>query len=121
MRRNILNSPRLLELKKGRRKVIFKKILLSFLALFIIFASLVYLSRLEQINITEIKISGNKSIDADTIKSVTQQEITGNYLWFIPKTNFLLYPKSIIKAKLQDEFFLFSHKLNIPLFKKFFK
>jgi hypothetical protein len=104
MKRNILNSPRLLELKKGRQRVFLKKILLSMFALLVIFASLAYLSRLPIFNIREVEIIGNKAVDTEMIKATVEKEIAGNYLWFFPKTNILFYPKDNIKKELYNKF-----------------
>ncbi|KKQ46156.1 MAG: hypothetical protein US65_C0044G0006 [Candidatus Yanofskybacteria bacterium GW2011_GWC2_37_9] len=104
MKRNILNSPRLLKLKKKRQKIFLNKIFLSVISLLTVFAGLSYLSGLKQLNITEVKINGNKSIDSEMAKIIAQKEITGNYLWFFPKTNILFYPKNNIKNELQNEF-----------------
>ncbi len=104
MKRNILNSPRLLKLKKKRQKIFINKIFLFIIALLAVFTGLSYLSGLKQLNIAEVKINGNKSIDSEMAKIIAQKEITGNYLWFFPKTNILFYPKNNIKNELQNEF-----------------
>ena len=104
MKRNVLNSPRLLKLKKKRQRIFLNKIFLSAIVFFAIFAGLFYLSRLKQLNIAEIKISENKAIDAETAKMIVQEKISGNYLWFLPKTNILFYPKNNIKNELQNKF-----------------
>lgn len=100
MKRNVLNSPRLLKLKKHRRNVFLNKIFLFILALLAVFAGLVYVSRLSSLNISSVEIIGNKITDTETIKTAVQKEIMGNYLWFFPKTNILFYPKNDIKREL---------------------
>lgn len=103
-KRNVLNSPRLLELKKKRHRVFLSKILLFLFVFVIIFISLVYLSRISALNINAIEITGNKAVDTEMIKVSVEKEITGNYLWFFPKTNILFYPQNSIKNKLLNEF-----------------
>ena len=103
-KRNLLNSPRLLELKKKRRRIFINKILLSTFSLLVIFTSLAYFSRISAFNINSVEIQGNKVIDIETIKSVVDKDLTGNYLGFFPRTNFLIYPKSKIKKELTDQF-----------------
>ena len=98
-KRNILNSPRLLELKRGRRKVFFTKILLSLTALLLVFGSLSYIFRLEQLNITSVEITGTKVLDGATIKMIAEERIAGHYLW-----NVLFYPKDAIKKDLFEKF-----------------
>lgn len=104
MRKNVLNFPRLLELKKSRRKLLINKILLSVLALLVIFSSLAYISRLAGLNISSVEITGNKVIDTETIKTIVEKEIQGKYWWFFPKTNILFYPKNNIKNELSNKF-----------------
>src|SRR3989344_1774232 len=103
-KRNVLNSPRLLELKKHRRRIVINKILLSVIAILAILGSLVYISRIPKLNISTIEVSGNKIIDTDTIRTTVEQKIAGNYLWILPKTNIFLYPESKIKEKLSKSF-----------------
>ena len=102
--RNILNSPRLLELKRKRRRIFFGKFLLVVFSLATIFAGLIYLSRLSALNIKEVKIISSGAIDAPTVKTAVETEITGNYLWFLPKTNILFYPKKKIETELYHKF-----------------
>jgi len=104
MRKNVLNSPRLLELKKKRRKIFLKKVSIYLVVLTIIFAGLAYLSRLPSVNITSIEITGNKVLDSDGLKSVVSDELTGNYFLIFPKTNIFLYSKNSIKKHLLGKF-----------------
>jgi hypothetical protein len=104
MRKNVLNSPHLLELKKKRRRIILSKILLSIFLFAVIFASMAYISRTPFLNIQGIETTGSKAIDIEKIKEIVQKNISGNYLWFFPKTNILFYPKNEIKNELSETF-----------------
>lgn len=104
MKRNILNSPRLLELKKHRRKIFFGKVALYIFSFLALFAGLAYLSRIPALNIASIEIKNNQSVDEDMIKETVQAGLAGNYLWVFPKTNIFFYPKNRIKKELQDKF-----------------
>ncbi len=104
MKRNVLNSPGLLELKKRRHKVFFNKILILLFGVLVIFFSLVYLSHLNRLNISEVEIFGNKVLDTETLKEAVDREIAGKYLWLFPKTNIFIYPKNTIKNGLHNEF-----------------
>jgi len=103
-KRNVLNSPRLLELKKKRRRILINKILLSTFSLLVIFTSFAYFSRISIFNINSVEIQGNKVVDIEMIKSVVDKDLTGTYLGFFPKTNFLIYPKNKMKKELTDQF-----------------
>jgi cell division septal protein FtsQ len=103
-KRNVLNSPRLFELKKRKHRAVLNKILLSLLGLLAIFILLAYFSHFDSLNINEIQIVGNKTVDAEAIKTVVKQQVAGKYLWFFPKTNILFYPQNSIRNELQDKF-----------------
>lgn len=103
-KRNVLNSPRLLELKKRRRKIVFARIGAFLFFFIIIFFSLAYLSRLKSLNINEIVILGNNVTNPDAVKATVEQTIAGKYLLLFPKSNVLMYPKSKIKSTLENTF-----------------
>ncbi len=103
-RKNVLNSPGLLELKKRRRRVFFRKIFVSFFLISVIFASLAYISHTPGLNINAITITGNQTVSSEAIKTFIEKELEGNYIWFFPKTNILFYPKNELKNKLSLQF-----------------
>lgn len=103
-KRNVLNSPHLLEFKKKRQRVVLNKILFYVFTLFIISALLAYISRIDRLNISEIEISGNKVIDTEMIQTVVEQAISENYFWVFPKTNILYYPQNSIRNELYNKF-----------------
>jgi len=104
MKRNVLNSPRLLELKKKRRKIFLNKVLIFTLVFLVIFIGLAYLSRVSALNISSVGIINNKVIDTENIKNSVNTELSGFYLWFFPKKNILLYSKNSIKDELMNKF-----------------
>ncbi len=103
-RRNILNSPRLDELKRKRQRVFRNKMLLFGFGILIILFGLSFASRISNINISEVNISGTKIVDAESIKSIVKKDLEGHYFWLFPKTNFLIYPKEKIKRDLASNF-----------------
>lgn len=102
-KRNVLNSPRLLELKKKRRNILVRKILIISISLVVIFGGLSYLSRLDRVNISGIEVVGNIVIDTDKIVESVEKKLDGKYIWLFPKTNIFLYPKNKIGVALGDE------------------
>jgi hypothetical protein len=103
-KRDVLNSPRLQELKRHRHRAILNKILISGLGFLAIFILSVYLSHLKSLNISDVEIVGNKVVDTDAIKTRVQKEIAGKYLWLFPKTNILIYPEASIEKQLKSKF-----------------
>lgn len=103
-KKSILNSPRLLEIKKKKLRIIKRKLLLVFIVLLVIIVALCFVLRIPKINIHTVEVSGNNVIDTEVIKEITEKELQGSYLWFIPKTNFLFYPKKDIIRELGDQY-----------------
>ena len=102
--RSVLDSPRLLELKKKKRKIFTRKIFFLVFLLILILIGLSFLSKWEKLNINSIQISGNKVIETDMIEEIVKEKISGNYLYFFPKTNFIIYPQREIETELKDKF-----------------
>jgi len=103
-KRNVLNSSRLLKLKKHRQKTAINKILFFLLGIIILFVVSIYFSRLNAVNINNIEITGNQIVETNAIKDVVNQQITGKYFFFFPKTNIFFYPGNNIKNALQNKF-----------------
>ena len=74
------------------------------LGLVIIFIALVYFSRLSSLNINNIEISGNQIVETSAIKDVVQQQISGKYFFFFPKSDIFIYPGNAIKNALENKF-----------------
>ena len=104
MKKNIPSSPRLLEFKKKRQIARTKKIILFTVFVVGLLAGLSYLTSWDRVNISDIEVSGNKVIDARTIKDIAEGQMKGKYFWIIPKTNFLFYPKNKINNQLASAF-----------------
>jgi hypothetical protein len=103
-KRSILHSPHIEELKKRKRRILRNKILFFIFCFLLILIGSVFLSRWKKLNIENIQISGNKVIESQSIEKIVKENLSGHYLWFFPKTNFLLYPKKNIQNKLADQF-----------------
>lgn len=103
-KRNVLNSPRLQEIQKKKQKKFLNRFYIYLGFLFVLFIASGFLSRWPKVNIQNVVISGNKVTDTKDIEQAVREEISGHYLWFFPKTNFLLYPKANIKNRLELEF-----------------
>jgi hypothetical protein len=103
-KKSILNSPRLLQMKKKRRTVVKRKIIVFSAIFVVVLVGLCFVSRIEKININTVEVSGNKVIDTEFIKEIAEKKIQGTYLFVIPKTNFLLFPKNKIIKELNDQY-----------------
>jgi len=104
MKHDVLNSPRLQELKKHRRKSLQNKIILFFVGILVLLVGFGFLSRISKLNIKTISISGNIVVDTEDIEIAVRNNMSGHYLWLYPKTNVFFYPKNKIKENLEQEF-----------------
>ena len=63
-----------------------------------LFYGVVQIISLASLQITEIKVNGTKMLDEEDVAQKIKKEISGNYYWFFPKTNVVLYPKNTIQS-----------------------
>ncbi len=103
-KRDVLNSPKLLELKAKRRNIFIKKVFIFLFGIFIILAILSFLSSIKQISIQSVEVSGNKIVETKDIQSLVQDKINGRYFFLFSKKNVLFYPKVEISEALSTEF-----------------
>lgn len=104
IKKSTLNSPRLIELRRAKRKVLKKRIIFYSFLFLLLFLGLGFASQIPGARITEIVVSGNKIIEEKEIIKIAQDNISGNYLWLFPKNNFVIYPKRTIEENLKEKF-----------------
>ena len=102
--KSVLNSPRIEELRKNKRKILRTKIIFWLIIVFIFFIGLVLLSRIKKINIDTVVVSGNKIVDTKAIEDVVKKDILGHYPFFFSKANAFIYPEKKIKVDLMNNF-----------------
>jgi len=103
-KRDVLNSPQLLELKRKRRRNLHKKVFLFVFLFTSFFVGLVFIARTEKLNIKDVRVVGNSVIATEDIEKAVEEVIAGEYLYFLPKTNFIFYPKGKITRELEQSF-----------------
>ncbi len=103
-KRDIITSPRMVELSRKRRKRRRVFFVISFFVFIGLLVGLSYLSKYQKINIKEIRVEGTHIIDADKVIEETQKEISGNYIYLFSKSNTFIYPRRSLESKLRKEF-----------------
>lgn len=88
---------------KKRKKLIFLISIIFSTALMVLII-LIFALHLSVLRIGSIKISGTGSADIGDIEKVIKDSIEGNYIYVIPKSSFLFYPKSEIKSSLSSKY-----------------
>lgn len=89
--------------KKKRLKLIAKVSFVLFL-LIIIIGSFSYSSKSPVLRIQNIEIIGNISVSSKDITDFVKSKLTGNYFFFFPKNNSLLYPRNFIQNSILSLF-----------------
>lgn len=97
-------SPRILEIKKRKRKILRNKIIFFFVLFLIFFILLAFLSRWEKLQIVDIQIQGNKIVEEEWIRQTVEEELQGHYLFVFPKKNILIYPRNKIIVSLGEKY-----------------
>lgn len=103
-RKDILYSPRLNELKKNRRRKFFGKVLLWKIIFLGLLAVLVFISRIDRLNIQSVQVFGNTVLETEQILSVVEENISGYFFWLFPRSNFLFWPEGKTKDDLSQTF-----------------
>ena len=88
--------------RRRKRRVLWASAVCAAL-LFVVLCS-IFLARASFLRITNVMVSGTSVTPPSVIQALTQQNITGNYLFFYPKNNILLYPKNAIRQELSTQF-----------------
>ncbi len=99
-KRSVLNSPRLAEFKKKKRRIFVRKVLVVVFLFLTVFLGLGYAAQWQKFNIQNIEVLGNKVVETKEIEALAREELSGEYFWLYPKTNFLIYPKKKMSEKL---------------------
>lgn len=100
-KRSILNTPKIQELKRKKRKVIRNRVIFFFVIFLLVFVGIGFLSRIRQVNISNIEVIGNKVVDKEDIEEIARENIKGNYFFIFKKSNSLIYPRFKIKKDLE--------------------
>lgn len=105
-------------LRQKKKKV---KTLRMYLLLFFILALLtgfIFLLRIPQIQISEVKISGNSFVTTQEIQQKADAVLNSNIAFVIPKRNIFLFPSGLLERKLKENPAVISATVHKDLFKK---
>ncbi|MEX2010212.1 MAG: hypothetical protein WD874_00175 [Parcubacteria group bacterium] len=93
----ILRTPETKRKKEKERRI---KLIIFSLLFIILTAGPLYLARMDRFQIKSIQIEGTSVTREEDIEKIIASNLKGNYLWLIPKSNALLYPKKKIEETL---------------------
>lgn len=92
------------EHKRRKRKARLIKFSLVFFLLLAIFVGLILLSRIQKFRVSTVELTGGTLVTQDEVSSATKDFLSGNYFWFFPKNNDLLYSRGALQNFLKDKF-----------------
>ncbi len=110
--KNALHTPEF-----HKKKLMEKRIRVAIITIIILIVTIVpvLILRHKNFQITNIEIVGNVVTKNEEIQAIISKNLSGNYLWIIPRTNTLLYPKNkIIKDLMELEPRLSKIEVNTP-------
>lgn len=99
--RSILNTPRLEELKRKRRRILRNKVILFTVGFLLVFVGLNYLSRIPALSVKSVEVRGANILDPQNLKDNVQSILDSKFILF-SKKNVFFYPKKKIKKVLFD-------------------
>ncbi|KKU78176.1 MAG: hypothetical protein UY03_C0002G0002 [Parcubacteria group bacterium GW2011_GWA2_47_64] len=88
--------------KERRRKI--RKIFLLSVLFTAAAAGIVYGLSRPELRIISIEVAGSRQVQEELIQRTVANVMKRTYLWFIPKSHTLLYPKTELKESLMKEF-----------------
>jgi hypothetical protein len=102
-KRDIITTPRMLELLRRKRKRQNFVAFILFVLLIGVVIGLSYLSGYEKLVITDVVVEGTHIIDQAEVKGLVQKDLSGKYVYLFRKANTFIYPShklhdDIIKA-----------------------
>jgi len=103
-KRDIITSPRVLEIKRHKKRIIFRRFFLFFILFISIIIGLAYFSGSSRFLVKDIKIVGNKVIDSKKVEMVIKETLKGRYFYLFKRANALIYPKAEIEANITKFF-----------------
>ena len=100
-RRSYIRSP---NRTKKKRIILYGRIVGVLVLLVIILSGVVYFLGIKALTISDIEVLGNSVISRDEIVAATEPLLAGKRIFFFPRSNIFLYPKSAIREELATKF-----------------
>lgn len=89
-----IHSPEFHQKKRKERNI---RLAIAVLLIVVFVAIPTYLLKTKRFLISSVEVKGNSVTKTEDIEQIVSDKISGNYLWLFPKSNDVLYPKSMIK------------------------
>ena len=100
-RRNIRRKARL---GNRRRKIRTIKLGIAVVIIAFVAIGIVWLSRIDEVNIKTVSIIGNSAVTKVQLEAVVEEQLRGTYALLFPRSNILLFPRNSITAGVLNSF-----------------
>ena len=88
-----------------RKRVLTIKMAIMFLTAIVFAGIFVWVTQLEELKISSIKVEGNTTVSKEAIYDLVLEQISGAYVYFIPRSNGLFFPDEKVKREIRESFF----------------
>lgn len=103
-------------LKQKKRMVRKVKVSLVMLAILLVLAGIVFLTRIASVQISTVNITGNSFVPTEEIQNKTDDILNSSYAFLIPKRNIFLFPKSSLISHIKENPAVTGVEINKDLF-----
>jgi hypothetical protein len=100
-RSRLLHSPKQLQKKRKKNIMLASSIFIGTIGTLIL---IIFILRFNFIQISSVQIIGANTLSAYEIEQKVLSILDDNYLYFIPKSNFIFYSKNLIKQELKASY-----------------
>jgi len=104
-KQNIPHSP---HLKKRQKQRVLLRITVLLIIIGGILGTLIWGANHESLLVVDVTVSGTEVTNPELVKKSVAEVLEGNYFYFFPKANSLIYPREEIAKKLLKDFARFS-------------
>ena len=87
-----------------RRKIRTIKLGITVVVIAFVAVGIVWLSRIDEVNIKTVSIIGNSAVTKVQLEAVVEKQLRGTYAFLFPRSNILLFPRNSITAGVVNVF-----------------
>lgn len=106
--KRVSGTDRIKELREQRKRKLRIRFLIGVVSVLVIFGSVIFIARTNQLQIQSIVVRGNYIVPAEEVKALVDTIIEQKYAWVIPKSNVLMFPRKALYEKVESTFHRFN-------------
>ena len=102
--RDVLTSPKVLELKKKRRAYLIRLTILLSLLFIVLFSAIAFFSADRHLVLSKINVTGARIINPSEVEETAKKDLSGRYIHLFSRANSFIYPSDKIYNDLLKQF-----------------